>query len=261
MQVKYLRAPGAFVLALIVALAPLPTWASPGAVSRALKDNDQTNRAAAQSQKRIDRLDDQSRKLLHRYEAVLRRTQQLQAYDKQLKELLSTQADRRKSLESQLHAVARTRQQLTPMMLRMIDMLQRFVKADVPFRFDQRRQHIKQLRSDMSDPDKSLAGRYRAILTAYRKEVGYGRSIGTYKGQLPGKDGGRTVQFLRLGRVELYYLALNGSDCGYWNRRSDSWQPLPGRYRSAIRKGIRLARKQSAPSLLELPVPAPEAGQ
>ena len=67
------------------------------------------------------------------------------------------------------------------------------------------------------------------------------------------------MSFLRIGRVALLYLTLDGEQAGMWDRESQSWQPLPSTYRIAIKKGLRIANKQAAPDLLRLPVGAPTA--
>ena len=40
-----------------------------------------------------------------------------------------------------------------------------------------------------------------------------------------------------------------------WSQETRSWQKLDSSYRSAIRDGLRIARKQSAPDLIRLPLP------
>ena len=70
-----------------------------------------------------------------------------------------------------------------------------------------------------------------------------------------------TVNFLRVGRIALVYQALDESEAGVWNQRSRRWEPLDGSFGSAIRDGLRIARKQVAPDLIRLALPAPERGE
>jgi Protein of unknown function (DUF3450) len=101
-----------------------------------------------------------------------------------------------------------------------------------------------------------LAEKYRRLLEAYQVEAEYGRTIEAYRGDLNGKN--QTVDFLRFGRLALYYLTLDRREAGYWDKRSNAWRPLPPEYRSAIEQGVRIARKQAPPDLLKLPVPSPQ---
>jgi len=70
-----------------------------------------------------------------------------------------------------------------------------------------------------------------------------------------------TVNFLRVGRIALVYQTLDESLAGAWNQESRSWEPLDDRFRTAIRQGLRTARKQSAPDLIRLPLPAAKRGE
>ena len=60
---------------------------------------------------------------------------------------------------------------------------------------------------------------------------------------------------MRFGRIALVYQALDESEAGRWDQSSRAWVPLDSSYRSSIRDGLRIARKQSAPDLIRLPLP------
>ncbi|NIW24972.1 MAG: DUF3450 family protein [Gammaproteobacteria bacterium] len=67
---------------------------------------------------------------------------------------------------------------------------------------------------------------------------------------------------LRLGRIGLYYQTNDASATGRWDPATQEWTPLTGGgARNQVRQGIRIARKQIAPDLLLLDVPAPEVAQ
>jgi hypothetical protein len=68
------------------------------------------------------------------------------------------------------------------------------------------------------------------------------------------------VDFLRIGRIALVYQSTDGAVSGAWDKTSGAWVELPsGQYDGAIRKGIRIAKKQATVELLNMPVSAPEA--
>jgi hypothetical protein len=72
------------------------------------------------------------------------------------------------------------------------------------------------------------------------------------------KDGDvRTVDFLRIGRVGLYYQTLDAEESGRWNPSSGQFEILDDSVRSQIMQGIRVARKQAPAELLSLPVNSP----
>jgi len=70
-------------------------------------------------------------------------------------------------------------------------------------------------------------------------------------------DGKETiVDLLRFGRIALVYQSLDETQTGYWDKETRAWVPLDSSYRSSIRQGLRIARKQAAPDLIRLPLPA-----
>jgi hypothetical protein len=150
--------------------------------------------------------------------------------------------------------------QMTPLVLRMIDGLEQFVELDVPFEKQERMERVVFLRKNMDRADVSVAEKFRAVLEAYNIELQYGRGIDTYKGTIDLGGAEREVNFLRVGRIALVYQTTDGALSGAWDNATRNWVELPsGDYDAAIRKGIRIAKKQATIELLNMPVAAPEA--
>jgi hypothetical protein len=136
----------------------------------------------------------------------------------------------------------------------MLDSLASFVDLDVPFLLAERQRRVATLRSMMDRADVTNAEKFRRLLEAYQIENDYGRTIESYKGELKSEESTRTVQFLRVGRSVLVYQTLDSLNSGVWDPTQKAWKTLPGEYRAAVSKGIRLARKQAPPDLIRLPV-------
>lgn len=107
----------------------------------------------------------------------------------------------------------------------------------------------------MTRADVTNAEKFRRIMEAYQIENDYGNTIEAYRANIELEDEISSVDFLRLGRVALYYQRLDGSETGYWNNTDKRWEELSSEYRNSIRQGLRIARKEAAPDLLTLPVP------
>lgn len=227
------------------------------AVDRAVQMVEQRQRDNARSQDRIDALDEASREALQAYRAALWQSQQLQAYAAQLDELLQLQSEQKASIQGQLDELQVTEREILPLMLRMLDGLERFVASDLPFLLDERQERIDNLRRLFADPSSTLADKFSRLIEAYRIEYDYGRSLGAERRTL-GQDGA-VVDVLRVGRVALFYRRLDGDEVGSWDARQQRWQALPDRFEADIRQGLRIARETSAASLLVLPLPAPGA--
>jgi len=216
----------------------------------------QNNRTAITAQQHVDQLDDQTRALLERYRAALWQAQQLTVYSQQIEPLLATQDADRNALQSQLQQFNSGSRDVTPLMLRMLDSLDKFVSLDLPFLQQERRERIASLRRVIADAETPQAEKFRRILEAYRVEAGYGHRLGVERMQVTLGDAQKVVDILHLGRVALYYLALDGRAAGRWDPESKQWLPLESRYRSAIREGLKIASETAAPEVLTLPVPA-----
>ena len=118
-------------------------------------------------------------------------------------------------------------------------------------------QRVSLLRELMDRSDVSVAEKYRRILEAYQVELDYGRTLEAYREELE-VDGTRaTVEFLRVGRVGLYYQTLDGHQAASTGiAQGQAWVPVKATQRLAIRRALRVASQQAAPELLELPVAA-----
>lgn len=235
------------------------SWA--GALEQAIDQQVATDSAAQQSQQQIDNLDDETRELLNEYRAVLRQTQSLQAYNDQLDALVKSQQQEMTSIEDQLANIETTQRDILPMMIKMIDVLEQFVGLDIPFLPDERSQRISQLKGLMDRSDVNLSEKYRRILEAYQVETEYGRTIEAYKGEIELDGNSRNVDFLRIGRVNLYYLSLDERSAGVWDHAEQRWQKLDSNHNRAIAEGLKVARKQLPPNLLVLPVKTAGAEQ
>ncbi len=218
--------------------------------------------AAAKSQSRIDKLATDTDKLLARYRTVNEQIDSLRSYNQQLDTLLTSQNQEIESLATQIDGVTLVERQIMPLMGRMLEALEDFVERDVPFLIDERRVRVANLLDIMGRADVTVAEKYRRLVEAYQIENEYGRTIESYRAELTIGDGPqRTVDFLRFGRVVLIYTTLDNNESGVWDSARGSWEELDGSYRAAVRQGLRIAKQQTAPDLVVLPVRAAQVAR
>ncbi len=215
------------------------------------------NDESATVQQRIDQLSDQTDELVAKYRTVLKQIDSIRIYNRQIRELITSQEAELASLQDQLDRVEVVGCSVTPLMYRMIDALDALVELDLPYLIEERTQRIADLRKLMTRAAVTSAEKYRSIMEAYQTENEYGRTIEAYRSTLQRGDRDIKVDFLRFGRIALVYQTLDGMDAGVWNQAEKAWEPLDASYRTAIREGLRIARKQSAPDLIRLPLPVP----
>jgi septal ring factor EnvC (AmiA/AmiB activator) len=251
-----------FFPALVLACAAIPKAHAAEPLLDAIQSQVESNRTSAEAQKSIDNLNDQTRRMLEEYRDALRRAEALDAYNAHLRRLVASQEAEKESLEKQLGEIESTRRDLVPLMLRMVEALDRFVQLDKPFLPEERARRMAELKALMNRADVTDAEKFRRVLDAYRIENDYGKTIETYRAELGNGDTNvRTVDFLRIGRVALLYQSLDGKETGVWNNQSGHWQTLPADYNAPVRQGLAVARKESPPELLTIAVEAPEAAR
>lgn len=218
------------------------------------------NDAARKSQVKIDRLADETRDLLSEYKTVTKQIDGLKVYNDRLQRQIDNQIARIVIIEDNIDNSTVIARQMTPLVIRMIDGLEKFVELDVPFHLKEREQRIAFLRANLDRSDVSVAEKFRQVLEAYKIENEYGRKIDAYKGNVEIEGVERDVNFLRVGRVALLYQTTDTKISGAWDQRARSWVSLDsGEYRNAIMKGLRIARKEASIDLMNMPVAAPEA--
>ncbi|NOQ35608.1 MAG: DUF3450 family protein [Methylococcaceae bacterium] len=255
----FLRRPLKVSALFAIGLLSQPCFSEP--LDEAISVEQATQQAAAESQQKIDTLNQQTGTLLEQYRFATRQAENLQVENKHYQKVLKHQQLEKASLEQQLKDIAVTQSEIMPLILRMQTNLEEFVEMDLPFLPKERQQRLTKLKSMMLRADVTKAEKFRRIIEAYQIENEYGNTIEAYKDEIDLNGTKSPVDFLRLGRVALYYQRLDGSESGFWNKAEKRWQTLPDSYRNSIRNGLRIARKETAPDLLVLPIPAAEEGK
>lgn len=225
---------------------------STATLSNTIKEQGAAEQAAQQTQAKIDKLDDETRRAIAEYRAVIQETDSLRRYNAQMEQTVSAQLEEMETMQRQLGEIETTAREVVPYMQKMLTTLEEFVKLDAPFLPEERAERIADLNGMMTRSDVSIAEKYRRIVEAYQVEMEYGRTLEAYQGKVADK----TVDFLRVGRVSLMYQTLDGSEAGYWDVGSKSWVS-DNQYLDAVTAGLKIAKKQAAPDLLFVPVNAP----
>lgn len=257
-KTKVAQATGQRWLHLVVALVPAAFAAPAGAqLTEALTAQVQADRAAAQSQETLNQLRERMQDAAGRYAQAMADVESLERYNAQLQEQVTSQEEEIASIERQLIEIETTNREVQPLMQQMVDTLARFVELDVPFLLEERTGRVNGLKEMMARADITISEKYRRILEAYQIELEYGRTLDAYEGRLGTGADARTVEFARLGRVSLMYRTIDGSETGYWDANQKTWV-VDESYREAVEEAIRVARRDGAPDLLTVPVPAPQ---
>ena len=213
------------------------------------------------SQTIVSNLSDETQDLLGQYRLVLQQIDRLVAYNDYVERLIVDQEAQIIDIRKQLDQFALIERGIVPLMLDSIDTLDKFIDLDVPFLLEERRDRVARLRTIMDLSDVTVSEKYRQIMDAYQIETTYGRDIEAYTGLLEIDGESRQVDFLRIGRTSLTYQTPDQEETGFWNKQTGQWEKLPNKYQNYVTQGLRVARKQVTPNILELPIEAPGEGR
>ena len=213
------------------------------------------------SQMIVSNLSDETQDLLGQYRLVLQQIDRLIAYNDYVERLIVDQEAQITDIRKQLDQFALIERGIVPLMLDSIDILDKFIDLDVPFLLEERKARVARLRTIMDLSDVTVSEKYRQIMDAYQIETTYGRDIEAYTGLLEIDGESRQVDFLRIGRTSLTYQTPDQEETGFWNKQAGQWEKLPNKYQNYVTQGLRVARKQVTPNLLELPIEAPGEGR
>jgi len=228
---------------------------------QAINEQADVDSRSQQSQLRVVQLDEQASEYFGEYRVALQQLERLRIYNGNLERLVADQEEEKVSINEQLGNFGEMEQGIVPLMYDMIATLKSFIALDIPFSQLERQSRVERLETNIERSDLTVSEKYRQIMEAYQIETSYGRNIEAYMGSLEIDGVERKVDLLRVGRILLSYQTPDLSETGFWDKTSNSWKALDSSYRRAITDGLRIARKQAAPSLLELPLPAAEAAQ
>lgn len=242
---------GAIAAALVAGLA-LPVMAQ-GQLRQALETGEQATRRAEQVQEQINQLDDQRSDLVSEFRTLLQRTQAAQLYARQQEKVVESQRRELESLQEQLGRVDEITAQTTPMLLDMIADLDAFVRADLPFRTEERMERIDGLRAAMENAQVPIVEQYRLIIEAYKSEMEYGRTIDTWPEDITIEDKEVTVDMFLYGRVALVYMSPDRRYAARWDRAQEQWVPVESKFKEDIAKAIKVAKGTTTPSVLYAP--------
>ena len=213
-----------------------------------------TFKASVKSQNKINSIYEQTQDLLAQYRNVVDEADVLKGYNDHVQRMVDDQKANIASLERQIAGIDKVKQGVVPLMYKMIDTLETFVKLDVPVNLEARLERIDGLREVMTNSNVTTSEQFRLVLEAYEIEAGYGTIFDSYQGELDLGDRKLTVDFVHMGRIALVAQSLDFKNAWVWNNETRNWDALGDEYLKSITDTIRMARKQLPMDLTKLPV-------
>lgn len=206
------------------------------------------------SQQKIEQIARQTDARLQEYQRLVNDTDYQTQYRQELQQLLQQQSAEMESLKSQLDSVQYTQQRMLPLLRSMLEALARFVALDLPFHHTTRIEAVARLKDQINNLDLSPADKLRMVMELFQVELAYGNTLESYREPMLIDGELRSVDFLRVGRLGLYYQTLDGEQSAAWDNVQQQWHLLPEQANHAVGTGMRIAKNQLAPQLLLLPL-------
>ena len=206
------------------------------------------------SQKEIDNLDEQAKKLYYEFKDTVSEYEGLRRYDDQLEKIVFSQEEEINSILKQIDSLDNVNKEILPFLKETIDSLRKFVNLDIPFLKESRLARLDNLDSIILKSNVTTAEKFRKVFEAYQVETAFGNTIETYPGFIELEGQTITVDYFRMGRLGWYYRSANGKESGYWNKFEDSWIHTNGKLNDEIKLALDIANRQTPPNFITLPV-------
>lgn len=206
------------------------------------------------TQEQIINLDEQTRILLADFQSTSKEYESLKLYNDQVQKIINSQLSEIENIILKIGELDQTNQRIVPLMLKMIDGLENFILLDLPFLMTERAERVINLKTTMDRGDISTSEKFRLITEAYKTELEYGRTIEAYRDNIIIDDVETSADFLRIGRIALTYLTVDGSKGGYWDTSSSSWEESTSSIKRSTADALKIATKQAPPALIKIPV-------
>ena len=211
------------------------------------------------SQTKIDSMDDDTSLIVNEYITVSKQIEGLRVYNAQMRKQIDRQEERLKEIDKTMKEAQVMQRQIPPFTRRMLAGIEKSIELDMPFHLAERKERIAFAKAAIDNPTVSSAEGLRQVLETFNVEMEYGRKLDNYKDTIDIEGQPREVNVLRVGRLSLVYQSSDGSLTGAWDNKEREWVELDNSYRNPTKKGLRIANRLATVSMLELPIPNPEA--
>lgn len=225
-----------------------------------LQEGISTNVLAQESQERINEMVNDTDKLIGQYKNVLKTVDGLKVYNAQMERSIERQMQAMEELTENIKNVTDVKRQVEPLLDRMIDGLEQFIRNDLPFQMETRLAGLDRVKDLMTNPDVDSSERFRSVFELYQIESDYGRVFQSYPQTMEVNGQERIVDMLMVGRVALLYQTTDGTISGAYNKETKQFEIVDeATYRKSITSAIRVANAtEAADKILILPISAPE---
>nr|WP_320190184.1 DUF3450 domain-containing protein [uncultured Desulfobacter sp.] len=203
-----------------------------------------------------EKWDAQRRKLAEEYDRLEAENEQLAFAKKNLTQKLGELAKSTQDLTREKEEAQRIRTELAPFLKEQLERLKSLVAADAPFLSRERKDRLARLTVILDDPEITIAEKYRKMMEALFVEAEYGNTVEVYREKIV-VDGTQVLaDIFRMGRVALFFLALDRESAGIFDVANNQWHTLNKTRVPAIEAVVEMAGKHRPMEVVSLPIGA-----
>jgi len=173
-------------------------------------------------------------------------------------EYLSTLENKMAELREKAEEMKKINAELLPVLDQGLERLTADVKGDIPFDKTGRLQRIEDAAETLNDYDAGLLVKTRTLFDAVAREVDFGYTVDIEEAEI--SVGGRStrVKLLKVGRVGLYAMSMDGERAYVWNGSQHRYVPVE-RSVAEIDDAVQIVERIRIIELTKLPMGRPEA--
>ena len=203
-----------------------------------------------------EKWDAQRQKLSEEYDRLKAENEQLVFANGNLTQKASNLEKSNQDLTREKEETQRIRTELAPFLKELLGRLTALVAADAPFLSRERRDRLARLGVILDDPDITIAEKYRKLMEALFVEAEYGNTVEVYREKIV-VDGTQVLaDIFRMGRVALFFLALDRESAGIFDVAKNQWHSLDKTRVPAIEAVVEMAAKHRPMEVVPLPLGA-----
>ncbi len=254
--------------AVMACLLIFPVWAGSSAHARvsvsqdieAPVDQAVDTRQAAQTAR--EKWDARRQALAEEYDRLKAEHEQLAFANRNLAQKAGDLEKSIQDLTREKEEALRIRTELAPFLAARLGRLKSLVAADPPFLSRERNDRLARLGVILDDPDITIAEKYRKMMEALFVEAEYGNTVEVYREKIVADGTEVLADIFRMGRVALFFLALDRESAGIFDVAANQWRTLDKTRVPAIEAVVEMAAKHRPMEVVALPLGAiaPEGG-
>ncbi|MDZ7695841.1 MAG: DUF3450 domain-containing protein [Deltaproteobacteria bacterium] len=213
---------------------------------------------AVETQKLVDQWTVEEERLLEDIEQKERMLERLTWEQKKHSEYLETLESKVVEMREKAAEMERIHAELLPILDEGLERLAAFEETDIPFDKTRRLKRLEDTARALNDYDVGLLAKAQALLDAVIHAVTFGYEVDSEEAEVDIQGRPTRVKLLKVGRLGLYALSMDGEKAYVWIPRENRYVPVPARVRD-IDEAIDIVERIRIIELTRLPMGRPDA--